>query len=317
MRDAARHELLAQVAAMYYEREMTQHQIAAALALSRVKVHRLLKEAREAQIVQISIDWRLKRSAALEAQLTRRYGLTAARVLRAGASDAALRLRQVAQLAARCLEAALKDDMALAICFGSSTYEVIHAIRPDFQARVTVVQATGSLPQALKEFDSASLTRQLSRKLGGEALYLSAPLFADDAAAAALIKRQSAVARALTQARRADCALVGIGDLDPASSSFTRAGVADASELHAYRQAGASGDMAWQLFDSGGRLFPCALNQRIIGLTLEELRALPLTVAVAAGAGKAAAIAGALHSCAIDVLCTDDSAAEAVLQQQP
>ena len=315
MIDAARHELLAKVAAMYYEDEMTQNDIAAALELSRVKIHRLLKEARELQVARILIDWPIKRSRTHEARLVERFDLRRALVLQTATTDPALLRRQIAQLAARYLEGVLIDGMALAICFGRSTYEVISAIRPDFQANATVMQATGSLSQALKEFDSSALTRQLAQKLGGEALYLSSPLLANDVAAAAVIREQAVVSEALSQARAADIALVGIGDLDPATSGYLRAGVAEAGQLRGFRRGGAVGDMAWQIFDAAGQLFPCGLNQRIIGLGLEELRAIPLTVAVAVGANKAAAIAGALRSGAINALCTDEATASKILDR--
>ena len=84
--------------------------------------------------------------------------------------------------------------------------------------------------------------------------------------------------------------------------------------MREYRNAGAVGDMAWQIFDRSGRLFPCELNQRIIGVTLDELRAVPQTIAVAVGLNKAAAIFGALQSGAINVLCTDEETASRVLE---
>lgn len=314
MIDSAQHELLAKVASMYYEREMTQNEIARVLDLSRVKVHRLLKEARETQVVRILIDWHIKRSPALEAQLTKRYQLDAALILQSGAGDAALLLRQIGQLAARYLESQLVQAKSLSICFGSTTYEVINAIRPDFQAKIKVMQATGSLSHAMKEFDSSALTRQLAHKLGGEALYLSCPLLADDAQAAGIIREQAVVRRALQQVRQADIALVGIGDLDPQASGFVRAGVANSQQLRDFRLAGAVGDMAWQIFDSAGQLYPCPLNERIIGLTLDELRAVPQTIAVAAGINKAAAIVGALNSRAINALCTDEATAQRILR---
>ena len=313
MIDAAHHELLAKVAAMYYEGEMTQNDIAAALELSRVKIYRLLKEARDTQIVRILIDWPIKRSGVLETQLVERFGLDRALVLQTGATDSALLLRQIAQLAARYLEGVLVDRASMSICFGSTTYEVISAIRMDFHANIKVMQATGSLSHALKEFDSSALTRQLAQKLGGEALYLSSPLLADNAEAAAVIREQAVVGHTLEQVRRADIALVGIGDLDPATSGFVRAGVADSQQLRAYRECGAIGDMAWQIFDSTGQLFPCELNQRIIGVTLAELRAVPQTIAVAVGLNKAAAICGALRTGVINVLCTDEETAARVL----
>ncbi len=315
--DAAHHELLAKVATMYYERELTQSQIAARLDLSRVKVYRLLKEARETQVVRILIEYPLKRADELEERLVRRFGLRQALALQSGAGDAGLLLRETAQLAARYLEEALTAGATMSICFGSTTYEVISAIRRDFQADVTVVQATGSLPQALKEFDSSALTRQLAQKLGGQAQYLSSPLLADNAEAAAIIRQQAVVGHTLAQVRRADIALVGIGNLDPATSGFVRAGVADSDQLRAYRSCGAAGDMAWQIFDSAGQLFPCELNGRIIGVTLDELRAVPQTIAVAVGGKKARAIHGALASGAIDVLVTDEQTAARVLEISP
>ena len=315
MLDSAQHELLAKVASMYYEQEMTQNQIAASLDLSRVKIYRLLKAARETEIVRILIDWPVKRSLDLEAQLADNFGMDRALVLQTGATDSALLLRRIAQLAARYLEGVLADQTTLCICFGSTTYEVISAIRMDFQADVKVVQATGSLSHALKEFDSSALTRQLAQKLGGEAHYLSSPLLADDAQAAAVIREQAVVGLTLEQVRGADIALVGIGDLDPLTSGFVRAGVAESQLLRSYREAGAIGDMAWQIFDGAGKLFPCELNQRIIGVTLEELRAVPQTIAVAVGLSKAAAIRGALQSGAVNVLCTDEETAERILHK--
>ena len=297
---------------MYYERDMTQAQIAAALDVSRVKVYRLLREARETGVARIHIDFPLKRAGELEARLMADFGLRAAYALQTGAGDAALVLRQVALLAARCLEERLHDGATLAICFGRTTHEVISALRRDFQADVTVAQATGSLPQALKEYDSSALTRQLAQKLGGRARYLSAPLFADTAEAASLIREQSVVAQTLSLARLADIALVGIGDLDPATSVFARAGVAEAGQLRAYRERGAAGDMAWQVFDDEGRLFDCELNGRIIGVRLDELRATPMTIAVAAGVNKARAIRGALAGGMVDALVTDEITARAI-----
>ena len=313
--ELAHHELLAKVAAMYYQQELTQNEIAGVLDLSRVKIYRLLKEARESQVVRILIDWPIKRASELEARLADAYGLDEALVLRTGATDSALLLRQIAQLAARYLEEVLADRASLSICFGSTTYEVISAIRADFQADVKVMQATGSLSHALKEYDSSALTRQLAGKLGGEALYLSSPLLADSAAEALIIRKQAVVERTLEQVRRADIALVGIGDLDPESSGFVKAGVADAEQLRAYRADGAIGDMAWQIFDRDGALYDCELNRRIIGVTLDELRAVPMTIAVAVGTNKAAAILGALRSGVVNTLCTDEATATTIVDR--
>ncbi len=313
MLDPSHHELLAKVASMYYEQEMTQNKIADALDISRVKVYRLLKEARELQVVRIIIDWHIKRATQLEEQLVTRFGLDKALVLQTNPTEPVQHLRQIGQLTARYLEEILIDDATLSICFGSTTYEVIHAIRPDFQANVKVVQATGSLSYALKEYDSSALTRQLAHKLGGEALYLSSPLLADNSEAAEVIRKQSIIQRTLDIVRQADIALIGIGDLNPQTSGFVKAGVTEPQLLESFRGDGAIGDMAWQIFNQDGYTYPCDLNSRIIGVTLDELRNIPQTIAVAVGITKAQAILGALHTGAINVLCTDHETAQYII----
>jgi deoxyribonucleoside regulator len=313
MIDSSRHELLAQVASMYYEQELTQNEIAVQLGLSRVKVYRLLKQARAEEVVQITVDWPIKRDTELEQLLTDTFDLKAALVLQTPYHDTVPILRSLGQLGARYLERILTDGMTLAICLGSSTYEVIHAIRPGFQAKVRVAQAMGSMPFAMQELDSAALARQLAQKLGGEVLYLSSPLMADNPEAAEVLRSQREIKRTLVAAREADVALLGIGNLDPATSGFVKAGFVTPDELAALVGEGAIGDLAGQIFTIAGDLHLCEYNQRVIGVTFDELLHIPTTIAAAMGREKAKAILGGLRTGVINVLCTDDRAATEVL----
>jgi DNA-binding transcriptional regulator LsrR (DeoR family) len=77
---------------------------------------------------------------------------------------------------------------------------------------------------------------------------------------------------------------------------------------------GAAGDVAGQIYTLNGDLHPCEYNRRVIGITLAELRQIPTSLAVAMGQAKAKAILGGLRTGAINVLCTDDSAAREVLR---
>jgi DNA-binding transcriptional regulator LsrR (DeoR family) len=204
----------------------------------------------------------------------------------------------------------------MAVCLGRTSYETINAISPNFQARVRVAQAVGSMPLTMQELDSATLARELARKLGGEVLYLTSPLMGDSVEASQVIRSQRDINNTLLAAREADVALTGIGNLDPAISGFHKAGFISAAELAALTAAGAVGDIAGQIFTVAGELFPCDINQRVIGITLAELKQIPTTIAVAMGPEKANAILGGLRTGAIDVICTDDQAAAEVLRSK-
>jgi DNA-binding transcriptional regulator LsrR (DeoR family) len=314
MTDDHTHELLAQVASLYYEQEMTQNAIAAELGLSRVKVYRLLKQARTEQVVQITINWPIKRDNSLEEALKAGFGLKEALVLKTTVQDAATMLRRLGQLGATYLERVLTDHATLAVCLGRSTYEVINAIRPDFQAHIRVAQAMGSMPFTMQELDSAALARQLAHKLGGEVLYLSSPLLADSPEAAQVLRSQREIKRTLLAAQAADVALLGIGHLDPATSGFVAAGFMTAAELKELVRSGAVGDIAGQIYTLSGALHPCSYNERMIGITLADLVHIPTTIAVAGGLAKAKAILGALRTGALNILCTDDRAARELLK---
>jgi DNA-binding transcriptional regulator LsrR (DeoR family) len=314
MLDLHIHELLARVAYMYYEQEMTQSEIADELGLSRIKVHRLLRESRERDIVHITIDWPIRRDDTLEAALEKMFGLQTARVFTTGYDQPMTDLRMIGHLCARFMEDLLVDISRFAICWGRSTYEVVNAIRPGLRANIQIVQAVGTIPHSREDFDSSMLARQLAKKVGGQVLYLTSPLIADSANAAEVIRNQRSIQHTLAMASSADIALVGIGHLDPQTCSFVREGMMTERELQAAIDDGAVGDVAWRIFTSSGDLYPCALNDLIIGITIEDLRQIPMTIGVASGLNKARAIAGALRTQAINVLCTDDKTARAILE---
>jgi deoxyribonucleoside regulator len=308
----AKQQLLARVSSMFYEQELTQSEIGEKLGLSRVKIYRLLKEAKEEGIVQISINWPIKRDEVLEQRLKETFKLQEALVLIAPKQEDDL-LPELGQLAARYLETLFKDHMTLAICLGKTTYEVIQAIRPNKSLHVNVVQAIGSLPK-MQQYDSAALVRQFAEKIGGEAFYLSAPPIADTKAAAEVMRNQPDIKRTLELARKADVALVGVGNLGPANSVFVKSQAMTEKELRALVTDGAVGDTSWQIFTEDGKLYKGSFNQRIIGLSLADLKKIPVTFGVAGGVQKAIAILGALNTGAFNVLCTDDKAAKEILR---
>lgn len=67
--------ILATVANLYYNSEMTQNEIADRMYTSRSKISRMLKEARELGIVEISIKEPWERDLNLEKEIQQTYGV--------------------------------------------------------------------------------------------------------------------------------------------------------------------------------------------------------------------------------------------------
>jgi DNA-binding transcriptional regulator LsrR (DeoR family) len=311
--------MLADVADMYYLQEKTQGAIAETLGLSRVKIYRLLKEARDGGVVEITIHRSRRRSDQLECELRERFNLVDALVLDstrlpAGGLGQTELLRGVGEITARYLEPRIRDNSTIAVCFGRTTYEVVRAVRPELRSNVRVVQALGSIPFATQDVDSGTLARQLAGRLGGEVLYLPSPMIADSAGAAAVLRRQPAIERTLVAAREADLALLGIGNLDPARSSLIAVATVSPERQAQLMADGTVGEISGQMFTLEGQPHPHEMSERIIGLTLDELRRIPTVIAAAVGTAKAPAILGALRTGAVNVLATDDGAASEILR---
>ena len=76
------------------------------------------------------------------------------------------------------------------------------------------------------------------------------------------------------------------------------------------KQQGGIGEVIGRAYDENGNIIHSELDNRIIGVTLEELKQIPLKIGVGYGNQKVKAIKAALKGGLIDVLITDRETAE-------
>ncbi|MBC7263513.1 MAG: sugar-binding transcriptional regulator [Chloroflexi bacterium] len=309
-----RARLLVRVASLYYEQGLTQKEVAQRIGLSRSNVSRLLTEAHRQGIVEIRINHPWATSSELAATLIRRFGLQDALVLASGSPDRNEVLRGMGVLAARYLERILKPNSILGIGWGTALYEVVHELRHTRIPGIEVVQIIGGTGSLNPQIDGTELARQLARALGARYRYLHAPLIVETAELCRALMQDRNIHESLEVGRKADVALVGIGAVVREISSLTRSGHLRENELSWLQAIGAVGDICAQHFDIHGRICAPELNSRVVGLRLDELQRIPCVIGVAGWREKAPAILGALRGKYVDVLVTDDAAAQEVLR---
>jgi DNA-binding transcriptional regulator LsrR (DeoR family) len=106
---------------------------------------------------------------------------------------------------------------------------------------------------------------------------------------------------------------VGIGSVEPSRLLASSGNVFSPEELNTLRAQGAVGDVCLRFFDSSGLPVITPHNDRVIGMSLEQLRQVRRTVGIAGGERKLAAIRGALEGGWINVLITDRFTAEKLI----
>jgi DNA-binding transcriptional regulator LsrR (DeoR family) len=115
--------------------------------------------------------------------------------------------------------------------------------------------------------------------------------------------------------------LEGYGDvfasLAEPSSMLSRSGnVFSSRELADVTEAGGVGDTSLRFFDSDGKTVKTPLDDRVIGMTLDELAKVDRVMALAGGESKTDAIRGALRTGVIDLLITDRFTAERLIGEE-
>ncbi|HXF83386.1 MAG TPA: sugar-binding domain-containing protein, partial [bacterium] len=198
------------------------------------------------------------------------------------------------------------------VSWGTTLRTAIDALRPR-RVGIEVVPLVGGVGSVAAEIHANDLARRLAEAAGGTHQLLHAPAIVASAAVREALLSDPRIARVLAAARRVEVALVGIGALVP-SSTVVQSGYFSLRDLAALRSMGAVGDVCTRPFAIDGRPVDAALNRRILAVEVADLKRIPTVIAVAGGADKADAIAGALRAGFVDILVTDHLAARGVLR---
>jgi DNA-binding transcriptional regulator LsrR (DeoR family) len=121
------------------------------------------------------------------------------------------------------------------------------------------------------------------------------------------------VQKVLEERCRANMAIMGIGAPRQDSILVREGEIVQWLELEALQLKGAVGDINLRYFDERGVPVESDLDNRVVGLSLAEIRNINQVIGIAGGATKIKAIHGALNGKLIDVLVTDQQTAQSIL----
>jgi DNA-binding transcriptional regulator LsrR (DeoR family) len=314
--DIQKMELLAQVASLYYLENQTQDHIARQFGYSRSMVSRLLTEARQSGVVEIRVHRQILRNHSLEQQLIQAFSLQDARVLSRGTMDSSLMLRYLGTLAGEYLQTVIHSEMRIGVGWGSTLWETINSLQPKKYTGIDVVGIIGAVGTMNGEMDGPEIARRLARMFGGRYYILPAPLIVESEATQKAIMQDASLTSILDMAVNLDMALVGIGTTASDHSSIVRAGYIQPDEMNALHAKGIVGDICAIHFDGDGEISDDPINRRVVGISPDHLKKIPLRVAVAGGEPKAVPIYAACRTGLINVLITDEVAAQGALQRK-
>lgn len=303
-------ELMIKVAEMYYLDDIPQREIAQKLNLSRPKVSRLLKAARECNLVSIKINYPQPVRSDIEKTFESIFGLKEAVIVSNGGENSHRTFVEVTEAAAKYLRRIIKENDSIGVAWGKTLRAVVDSIGFTERKSITAIQIIGSLGHSSESANE--IVRKMAESFGGEFFILPAPAIVDTPEIRDAILNDNNIQEILKRARSVNIAVVGIGSIDE-SSSFFSAGYLKTKDLEALKEEKAVGDICAHFFDVNGNL--CSnIEKRVIALGAEDLKGVPRVIGIATGEKKAKSILGALRSGILDVLITDEKTARLVMR---
>lgn len=308
--------VIAEVARMYYIEGMSQLEIANVLYFSKAKVSRALRIAREEHIVEYQINYPLKRSIKLETELKRRFGLKETLVV-ADLYDnrnTDISIKRIGEMAANYLDETLKDGDSIGIAWGRTMYQTVRQLKPSFPRRIQVLQLMGnSMDDYQMDIDVTTLAERMARTFQGTATRLYAPMYVNSDIVRKELLKEPIIRKTIEKIRTVDYALTGIADVSLEQPKSTWAGYLTERKKRELERKGAVGYLCGYFLDKDGNKLPDPINDKIIGISFEDLKRVPHIIAAAGGLDKTNAIRAALKGKLIHCLITDSRIAEKLL----
>ncbi len=302
-------QIQARAAWYYYIGGLTQQEIADKLGITRLRVNRIVGQARADGLVHVDIMIPLANCVAYEERLKEHYGLKEVSVVPA-VDDYDMLLQIIGEAASVMLQPKLRDGIKLGLSWGRSLSAVVKRLKPVRYANSRVTGLMGGMTRgsAANTFEVCS---EFARVMGSECSYVCAPIFCPSESSRETLISHLGIADVFKHAANCDVAVVECGKLT--SKLLVNCRDIDYSAVMELHALGAVGGLLGTFLDAKGAVVDHPMNRKVMAMDPALLRAVPHSILIAGGRGKSEIVRAVLNGGYVNSLVTDASIAEALL----
>lgn len=309
------YRLCVKVALLYYKYDFNQPEIAQKLGISRQKVGRLLKQAKEQGIVKISIHSEVSYYEEYSATLEELFSLREVIIVDVPLYEEKNIKEELGRAGAEFLKRIVTENDSLSISWSSTVYECIKNIR-DFEiSGMTFSQLNGSHEKVPYIYSGLNLVNMLGECCRNSHIYpLLAPMKVDSYEILQSIMKDDTIKRSMKIAEESRIALFGVGSISSESSLY-EAGYMDSNLLKRLGVRHAVGDVCGHFINALGEICDRESDIKTVAISEASLKRKEYRIAIAGGKQKSDAIMAALRGGWCNVLITDMETAEIIVRQ--
>lgn len=273
-----------------------------------------MQTAREQHLVEFFVKDFYKRTVELEIYLQEKYHLNFVRVVSTRFDRATEAIsRQVGFLSARYLQVLASQVATIGIGWGNAVSYFVDETDYFLASHLTIIPLVGGMGLLNLDTHANKLASKIATKLNAQYSTFYAPVIAASKKEANELKKSSLIASCLQAAKNVDAAFIGVGN-EVESSTWRKLNYISQAETDALAQAGAIGDVVADFFDETGQRVQTDFSDRLIGITIDDLKRIPNVVAMAVGTPKTRSVRTLLENNVINALVVDQDLAEALVQ---
>lgn len=305
---------LVEAAWLYYHDGLNQNEIAERMRVSRASVVNYLGEARTRGWVRVFLDSDVFLEHRLSDALCKAFGLREALIVPDDLGDPEGSVARVTRAAADWLPRLLTPGDRLGVSWGETVYQMAQQMIQSPLEDLTVVQLLGSRPAALG-FAAEACTTMFAQKLGGLCINLHVPLLLSSRQLRDRLCDEPVVAAQLSALATCNKTVLACGTVDQ-EAHIVHTGLIAPDELGQYIAKGATGVVCGRLIDADGVPVPASMEDRMIGVSLDQMKGKDMALLVAAGRGRAAPARAAIRGGYVTHLATSVAIAQDLLDLQ-
>ncbi|WCG22846.1 sugar-binding transcriptional regulator [Vagococcus lutrae] len=296
--------LLTKVVWMYYIEGMTQKSIADTIGVTRLKVIKMLEQARSENLIQFKIPVADRIKIETERQLITHFNLNDVFIVPTDDPDNTN--ESIAQAAAMYINDLIEDNAYINMGYGDTLGRVLNNLANISEKKLSIISMTGGVEPYLPNNKSHIFNAQLH--------LLPSPLLMSSAETAQSILLEEPIKEIMEMTNLAKISVVGIGGIDEAAT-IIKTQILSKNDFIKLEMKGAVGDILMHFIDKDGNLVASDIEEKLVSISLDKVKDFDNVIGVAAGINKIEAIQAALRGGYINTLITDEKTALQLLER--
>ncbi len=302
---------ITKVCDLYYNSDLSQHEISTRLNISRSQVSKILKSAREKGIVTITINTMFSEENKYQHFLIEKFGLRDAVVVDTIGLSTNDSYNKISESFNFLFDKIVKDGDHIGIMAGDSINRISKRLIGISRKELEIYPLVGGFGVTGEDWQANNNVKNFGERLDSKFFQLNCPAYISDESMHALMPTLPDIKFVAERAEKVTIAIISIGQLGP-KATLVRSGILSEEDIFELQDKNAIASVCASFLDRDGKLIECNTSKKMFGCTVPALKNANTVIAVAYGNSKIEAICATLKSNCADILVTDLNTAKKI-----